>query len=276
MIQKKQDQLETRKQQHIRENIEEYLADAFCTIQMGLELIEKHIDQKQDCLTQQLDKELLRDVNQRLRVLEETTNSLAGMVQSHAEDLYTFLRPVALSSRLQVLCERTNWEMQDLGLAGRVRYTCECPDSCVQGDPVFMEAVLTNLILGFLWSGDGSRDLQAKLCRSGEGIELCLLMENVDAQRVQQPGGQNGDLLDPDGSMRLTRAYCEAMNWELTIQLEGGRCEARLFMPRVSLQAGQLQSRHAAAMDEIMQKRLHRKLLLLFEDDTLDEMESKT
>ena len=274
MIQKKQEQLETRKRQHIRENIEEYLADAFCTIQMGLELIEKHIDQKQDCLTQQLDKELLRDVNQRLRVLEETTNSLAGMVQSRTEELYAFMRPVALGSRLQVFCEQTNWEMQDLGFAGRVRYTCECPDDCVQGDPVFAEAVLTNLILSFLWSGDDSHDLQAKLCRSGEGIELCLIMENVDVQRVQ-PSGQDGELFDPDSSMRLTRAYCEAMNWELTIQLEGGQCEARLFMPRVSLQAGQLQSRHAAAMDEIMQKRLHRKLLLLFEDDALDGMESE-
>ena len=43
MLYIKEEHLEQKKQRQLRENIEEYLANSFCTMQTEIELMEKHI-----------------------------------------------------------------------------------------------------------------------------------------------------------------------------------------------------------------------------------------
>ena len=64
------------KKRQLRENIEEYLANSFCTVQTELELLEKHIRQNPETPTYSIDSEMLQDISQRLRALEDAASSM--------------------------------------------------------------------------------------------------------------------------------------------------------------------------------------------------------
>ena len=55
MLYIKEEHLEQKKQRQLRENIEEYLANSFCTMQTELELLEKHIHQNPESPTYSMD-----------------------------------------------------------------------------------------------------------------------------------------------------------------------------------------------------------------------------
>ena len=220
MLYIKEEHLEQKKQRQLRENIEEYLANSFCTMQTEIELLEKHIHQNPESPTYSMDSEMLRDISLRLRAMADVSSSMAAILQGDADELRARTRALPFAERLRLFCERVNWEMKDLGYAGRTMYCTESPDICVLGDPVFMEAVLVNLILGML------------------------KLEN--------------------GSGCLTQAYCDAMNWQLSLADRQSGAEVLLCMPGAAAPDTRLYSRQAHFAERAMYERLHRRLLLVF------------
>ena len=176
MLYIKEEHLEQKKQRQLRENIEEYLANSFCTMQTELELLEKHVHQNPESPTYSMDSEMLRDISLRLRAMADVSSSMAAILQGDADELRARTRALPFAERLRLFCERVNWEMKDLGYAGRTMYCTESPDICVLGDPVFMEAVLVNLILGMLKLENGSgfdliRDLADETKANGVDLD---------------------------------------------------------------------------------------------------------
>ena len=166
MLYIKEEHLEQKKQRQLRENIEEYLANSFCTMQTEIELLEKHIHQNPESPTYSMDSEILRDISLRLRAMADVSSSMAAILQGDADELRARTRALPFAERLRLFCERVNWKMKDLGYAGRTMYCTESPDICVLGDPVFMEAVLVNLILGMLKLENGSGCLSVNLSKN--------------------------------------------------------------------------------------------------------------
>ena len=181
MLYIKEEHLEQKKQRQLRENIEEYLANSFCTMQTELELLEKHIHQNPESPTYSMDSEMLRDISLRLRAMADVSSSMAAILQGDADELRARTRALPFAERLRLFCERVNWEMKDLGYAGRTMYCTESPDICVLGDPVFMEAVLVNLILGMLKLENGGGCLSVNLSKNKKQAELRLFAKGACA-----------------------------------------------------------------------------------------------
>ena len=89
------------KKRQLRENIEEYLANSFCTVQTELELLEKHIRQNPETPTYSIDSEMLQDISQRLRALEDAASSMAAVLQGRVDELYARTRPLPFAERLR-------------------------------------------------------------------------------------------------------------------------------------------------------------------------------
>ena len=255
------------KKRQLRENIEEYLANSFCTVQTELELLEKHIRQNPETPTYSIDSEMLQDISQRLRALEDAASSMAAVLQGRVDELYARTRPLPFADRLRLFCERINWEMKDLGYTGKTMYFTESQDICVMGDPVFMEAVLVNLILGMLKLENGSGCLSVELRTNKKQAELRLFAkEACFSSKALQSANEPADTIfaELSGALRLTQAYCDAMNWHLSLADRQSGAEILLCMPSAAAADTRLYSQQVPFEEKAMHERLHRRLLLVF------------
>lgn len=267
MLYIKEEHLEQKKQRQLRENIEEYLANSFCTMQTEIELLEKHIHQNPESPTYSMDSEMLQDISLRLRAMADVSSSMAAILQGDADELRARTRALPFAERLRLFCERVNWEMKDLGYVGRTMYCTESPDICVLGDPVFMEAVLVNLILGMLKLENGSGCLSVNLSKNKKQAELRLFAkgacfpENARQLINEHTIGASAELSE---TLRLTQAYCDAMNWQLSLADRQSGAEVLLCMPGAAAPDTRLYSRQVHFAERAMCERLHRRLLLVF------------
>ena len=267
MLYIKEEHLEQKKQRQLRENIEEYLANSFCTMQTEIELLEKHIHQNPESPTYSMDSEMLRDISLRLRAMADVSSSMAAILQGDADELRARTRALPFAERLRLFCERVNWEMKDLGYAGRTMYCTESPDICVLGDPVFMEAVLVNLILGMLKLENGSGCLSVELRTNKKQAELRLFAkEACFSSKALQSANESADTIiaELSGALRLTQAYCDAMNWHLSLADRQSGAEILLCMPSAAAADTRLYSQQVPFEEKAMHERLHRRLLLVF------------
>lgn len=192
---------------------------------------------------------------------------MAAILQGDADELRARTRALPFAERLRLFCERVNWEMKDLGYAGRTMYCTESPDICVLGDPVFMEAVLVNLILGMLKLENGSGCLSVNLSKNKKQAELRLFAkgarfpENARQLINEHTIGASAELSE---TLRLTQAYCDAMNWQLSLADRQSGAEVLLCMPGAVAPDTRLYSRQAHFAERAMYERLHRRLLLVF------------
>lgn len=262
-----------RRIERIQENIAEYMADLFCTITLGLELLKKHIAQQPASPTCEADREIVNDLTHQVDGLENAVRSLLNIMNNEKLEKYASLRPLAIGDWLKVFCERTNWEMEAMGQKSRVHFVCACPDDCVRGDALFAESALIDIALGMLW-GSGM-DLEICMERDGENEQIRFIAQDpAMAEKIRTSLADSENWKKPlaEKGMRLAQDACCAMGWQITVEETKAATELTLRMKREKVQAAQVRSLGAAMMEDWLQRRVHSKMKPLFDEKT-DEKE---
>lgn len=114
---------------------------------------------------------------------------------------------------------------------------------------------------------NGSGCLSVNLSKNKKQAELRLFAkgacfpENARQLINEHTIGASAEL---SGTLRLTQAYCDAMNWQLSLAERQSGAEVLLCMPGAAAPDTRLYSRQAHFAERAMYERLHRRLLLVF------------